>query len=113
MHEVAVVRELVNAALDAARHNDAGRIVRVSVVLGEHSHLTDEALRFNFEVFGRGTAAEGAEVNVRRERGTMICGDCGTTAGRGKACAACGSERMIGGDECYLEDITVEGTDGG
>jgi hydrogenase nickel incorporation protein HypA/HybF len=109
MHEVALVRELVNAALEAARHNDAGRIVRISVVLGEHSHLTDEALRFNFDVLGRGTAAEGAEVIVRREPGTVICSDCGISAGQGKACAGCGSEQMISGDECYLENITVEG----
>jgi hydrogenase nickel incorporation protein HypA/HybF len=112
MHEASLIRGLVNASLEAADEHGAARIVGVSVVLGALSHISDEAMRFNFEVFSRGTSAEGAAVTIRREHGVVTCWDCGASnvAGHGRACPACSSVRVevTGGDHCYLESIDVE-----
>ena len=112
MHEMSLVSGMVKTLLEAADHHNATRIVGVSVVIGETSHLSDEAMRFNFEMLSRGTAAEGAEVTIRREPGTMACLDCGisTSAGQERVCPTCGSARVevTGGDHCYLESFDVD-----
>jgi len=114
MHEASLIRGLVNASLEAADQHGAARIVGVSVVLGALSHISDEALRFNFELLSLGTAAEGAAVTIRRELGVVTCWDCGASkvAGQGRVCPACGSVRVeiTGGDQCHLESIDVEET---
>jgi hydrogenase nickel incorporation protein HypA/HybF len=115
VHEVSLIRGIVAASLEAADRHAATRVVGVSVVLGELSHISDEAMRFNFEVLSRGTAAEGAEVNITREPGVMACWDCGASnpAGPRRVCPSCRSVRVeiTGGDQCYLESIDVDEED--
>jgi hydrogenase nickel incorporation protein HypA/HybF len=112
MHEFSLVSGIVKTLLEAADQHKATRIVGVSVVIGETSHLSDEAMRFNFEILSRGTAAEGAEVTIRRDPATMACLDCGvsTPAGQERICPTCGSVRVevSGGDQCYLESFDVD-----
>jgi len=113
MHEVSIVRGIVQAALEAAEQQTPGRVVGVSVVLGELSHLSEKSLRFNFEALSKGTRAEGAQVTVRREPTRVTCWDCAATSpgGREPICPVCGSVRVevAGGGECYLESIDVDG----
>lgn len=115
VHEVSLIRAIVGASLEAAERHGASRIVGVAVVLGELSHISDEAMRFNFEVLSRGTAAEGAQVNITREPGVMACRDCGASnpAGQLRVCPSCRSVRVevTGGDQCYLESIDVDEDD--
>lgn len=112
MHEVPIVRGMVTAALEAADRQPAGRIVGISVVLGQFSHLSEESLRFHFEVLAKGTPVEGAQVSVRTEPVQVTCWDCGATnpGGPEPVCPACGSVRVevVGGDQCYLESIDVD-----
>ena len=112
MHEVPIVRGIVQAALEAAEEQPAARIVGVSVVLGQLSHVSEDSLRFNFEVLSSGTRAEGAQVTVRTEPSEVTCWDCGATnPGLPEpVCPACGSARVeiAGGSQCYLESIDVD-----
>ena len=112
MHEVPIVRGMITAALEAAERQPAGRIVGISVVLGRFSHISEESLRFHFEVLAEGTRVEGAQVTVRTEPAQVTCWDCGTTnpGGPEPVCPACGSVRVkaVGGDQCYLESIDVD-----
>ncbi len=114
MHEVPIVRGIVQAALEAAEQQPAGRIVGVSIVLGELSHISEDSLRFNFDVLSRGTRAEGALVTIRSEPTQVTCWDCSATnpGGSEPACPACGSVRVevVGGNQCYLESIDVVDT---
>jgi hydrogenase nickel incorporation protein HypA/HybF len=115
MHEVAIVRGIVSTALEAAERNQAERISRVSVVLGDLTHVTEESLRFHFEILSQGTAAEHAEVVVRTEQGLVTCRDCGeqNPATSEPVCPACGSVRIerVGGDQCYVESIDIDEPD--
>ena len=112
MHEVAIVRGIVDAALQTAEKHKADRIARLSVVLGDFTHVTEESLRFHFEIMSKDTAAEKAEVIVRKEPGSVSCFDCGSTnpAEQEPVCPACGSIRVkvSGGDQCYLESIDID-----
>lgn len=114
MHELSIVRGMVDAALETAEKHNASRIARVSVVLGDFTHVTEESLRFHFEIMSKGTAAEHAEVTIRKEQGSVNCLDCGNTnpAGLEPVCPACGSVRaeVSGGDQCYLESIDIDDT---
>ena len=69
MHEVGIVRGFVTAALEAAEQHKAARITGLSVVIGELANITDDSVRFNFEILSSGTPAEGAQVTIRREHG--------------------------------------------
>lgn len=112
MHEVGIVRGFVNAALEAAEKHQAARITSLSVVIGELANITDDAVRFNFEILSNGTPAQGATVTIRRESRRATCRDCGVTnpVGMEPVCPSCGSVRMevSGGHQCYLESIDVE-----
>lgn len=112
MHEVPIIRGIVNAALEAAEQHEAGRIAGLAVVIGDRANISDEALQFHFEILSVGTPAEGAEVTIRREPGRVTCWDCGISspADLEPVCPLCGSARVniTGGDHCYLESIDVE-----
>ncbi len=112
MHEVSIISGIVQTALETAQQHEAGRVARVSVVLGDFTHVTEEALRFHFEILSKGTAVEHAEVIVRRENGSVTCWDCGgqNPASTEPVCPACGSVRieLTGGDQCYLESIDID-----
>ncbi|MGZ5383257.1 MAG: hydrogenase maturation nickel metallochaperone HypA [Acidimicrobiia bacterium] len=114
MHEVAIVRGIVKAALEAAEQQPAGRIVGVSVVLGELSHISEDSLRFNFEVLSNGTRLEGAQVIIRTEPAQVTCWDCSAAnpSGPEPVCPACGSARVeiAGGSQCYVESIDLDET---
>jgi len=116
MHEVSIIRGIVNTALETAEQHGADRVARVSVVLGDFTHVTEEALRFHFEVLSKGTAVEHAEVTIRRENGSVTCWDCGgqNPATTEPVCPVCGSVRieLTGGDQCYLESIDIDEADG-
>ena len=112
MHEMGIVRGFLEAALEAAEQHQAPRIAGVSVVIGELANITDDAVRFNFELLSRGTPAEGAKVTIRRELPGVICRDCGVASPESteQVCPSCGSVRVevSGGLQCYLESIDVE-----
>ncbi len=112
MHEVAVVKGIVDAALRVASSNDARRVTALGIVIGDESHVTDEAFRFNFEVLSAGTIAEGAMVRVRRESRLVNCWDCmyAGPARQESVCPRCGSGRIDVSPfrDCVLESIDVE-----
>jgi hydrogenase nickel incorporation protein HypA/HybF len=112
MHEVSIIRGIVAAALEAAERHDASRITGVTVSIGDLANISDDALRFNFEILSVGTFAEGAEVTIRRELAEVMCWDCGATnpAEQDPICPSCGGVRVkvTGGNHCYLESIDVE-----
>lgn len=112
MHEVPIIRGIVDLALEAAQEHAAGRITGVTVVVGDLANISDEAVRFHFEILSNGTPAEGAVVTIRREPARVTCWDCGGTGSsvQERVCPTCGSIRVevTGGEHCYLESIDVE-----
>lgn len=112
MHEVGIVRGIVDTAVKTAEEHGAQRITGMSVVLGQFTHVTEESFRFHFEIMSEGTGAEHAAVEIRIEPGRVTCWDCEAVnpAMEEPVCPACGSVRVerSGGDQCYLESIDVE-----
>jgi hydrogenase nickel incorporation protein HypA/HybF len=69
MHELAIAESIVSMAHEAA----AGRrILRIVVEIGALSCVSREALGFSFSLAATGTAAEGAELDLRPAAGDAL-----------------------------------------
>jgi hydrogenase nickel incorporation protein HypA/HybF len=66
VHELSLIKGLLRKVEEIARASGARRVVRVRVKLGALSHFSEEHFREHFEYAARGTAAEGAILEVER-----------------------------------------------
>ena len=57
MHELPATRGMLGVALEAARAENARRILAIDVVVGELTSFVDDAVQFYFDVIAEGTAA--------------------------------------------------------
>lgn len=60
MHEVAVAQSILDMAIDVARQNNAVKIIRISLRLGEHACINPDSLQFAFSCISQESMAEGA-----------------------------------------------------
>ncbi|MCK4356934.1 hydrogenase maturation nickel metallochaperone HypA [Candidatus Bipolaricaulota bacterium] len=116
MHELAITQSMLDLALEQAKKNNAIRIQKVSVIIGEMSGVVDECVRFYFEILSEGTIAEGAKIAIRNIPATARCRQCETrfeVHGMDWICPMCGKAQIeiVGGKELYLESIEVEDED--
>jgi hydrogenase nickel incorporation protein HypA/HybF len=113
MHEMALTESIVDIVSDEARKQGFGRVRVVRLRIGAMAHVEPEALRFCFDAVSRGTAAEGATLDIVRLPGEGWCLDCGKTVPleeRFGACPECGKShvQMTSGDELRIEELEVD-----
>ena len=112
MHELTITQNILEIALEHAQKAGATRIGRINLVIGEMTGVAEECVRFYIGALGRGTAAEAAELAVRRVPITAICRNC---AERFEvrdfrwACPSCQStgSDIVAGKELFVESIEV------
>jgi len=109
MHELALARAIIDAAL---AHAGEGRVRRVDVTVGALRQVVPDSLAFNFELLARGTPCEGARLAQRVTPARLRC-ECGHEWELDEPsfrCPRCGSgsARVMGGDELRVESIEVE-----
>lgn len=76
MHEVGLMTEVVDAALDEAARAGASRIHRIALCVGRLAGVEPEALPLAFEAACAGTAAEGAALEVEIVPVVCACPGC-------------------------------------
>ena len=116
MHEMALMRNVVDTVLDHACRVKAAEVKTVHLTIGFNRDIVEEYLDGMFAFLARGTAAEHAELVVRRTPYTVKCNQCGrifhlnvydsTTW----TCPRCGAERdykLNSGMEFVVNDIEV------
>jgi hydrogenase nickel incorporation protein HypA/HybF len=114
MHELTATQDALDSALQAAAIAGSHRIESISFVLGELSDITEDSVRFYFDMLSPGTAAEGAHLDFRRPSVMAVCTECDLRFAAGApsepVCPVCGSVsiRIEGGREFYAESIEVE-----
>ena len=64
MHEASVMADLMRRIDEVARTENARKVVGVSVWLGAFSHMSAAHFTEHFEQAARGTAAEGARLDI-------------------------------------------------
>jgi hydrogenase nickel incorporation protein HypA/HybF len=113
MHELAITQSMLDLALEHAERAGARRITRINLIVGELSGIVDESVQFYFDLIGKGTMAEGAQLAFERLPARFRCRSCGhefPLQDSNWACPVCqalGGE-LITGREFYMESIEVE-----
>lgn len=77
MHEVSIMEQTMQIALESAREQDAIAIHGVKMRVGVGSGVVPEALQFAFDVVTQGTMAEGANLEIETVPITCRCAGCG------------------------------------
>ena len=112
MHELAVARNLVDAATAEAAKRGETKITALKLRLGRLCCVQEAPIRFCFELAAKGSPAEGAQLiieEVEPEGECAACGACFPIAGAVFRCPACGAARtrVIKGTECALVELEV------
>lgn len=113
MHEYPITQQIVKLAVEKAEENNALRIMRISLVVGEMTGFVGDSIQMYFDAIAEGTIAEGAELSIIYVKPMLACSDCGEYFERQKfsfQCPYCKGKGMPTeiGKEFYIEEIEVE-----
>lgn len=115
MHELALVRDVVDVVLETARSNDAAQVRSVSLTVGVGRDIVDSLFRGCFEYFTRGTIAHGADLRLTRTPFTVRCRACGCVYhlemldAKTWPCPSCGGSayELVSGMEFRIDGIEI------
>lgn len=98
MHEVGIIREVLQAAEAAAQSAGCRTIHRVVLRVGAFSSAVPEALEFAFDALRAGTPAAEASLEIERMAGAAFCDRCQQEFAADEAICACPRCGEISGD---------------
>jgi hydrogenase nickel incorporation protein HypA/HybF len=108
MHELALMDSLVTTVVERVRE---GQITRVRLEVGRLAGVVPDALRFCFDVCTRGTAMEGAVLDIVDIPGRGRCADCCLEIpmdDRFVPCACGGADiELLTGEELRIREVEV------
>jgi hydrogenase nickel incorporation protein HypA/HybF len=112
MHEVGIISQAVDIAIESARQAGASRVAAMRIRVGALSGVAPDALRFGFDIATEGTCAEGAVLDIELVPARCRCAyGCGEFSPGGSiyACPSCGelSSDLLQGRELDLASIEV------
>lgn len=113
MHEASVALDLIRVAEAVALENGGGRVLALTVRIGQWSAVVPEALHAAFPACAEGTLLEGARLNIESVPGVGLCplhGQVELNLQRGLRCPLCGAPtpQLVQGDELELEELELE-----
>jgi|CZKU01.1.fsa_nt_gi hydrogenase nickel incorporation protein HypA/HybF len=113
MHESSLAKQVLDAVLAKASGEGAIRVTLVRGWLAETETLSKESIDFHFLALARGTAAEGARLELDRRRVDARCVACAniyTPEHHMTLCPVCdGTEaELLGPTGLCIESIDVE-----
>jgi len=116
MHELGIMTGVLDAVCESARANDALRVVRVDMSVGEMTEAIKDALDFAFEALGDLSEYElckDAELNINMIGCKSRCLECDSEYEHDRfhmLCPNCGSfaTQLIAGKELQIDSIEVD-----
>lgn len=113
MHELYVTEQLLNITLAEAEKANAGRVMKVNLVIGELTSFMEDSIRFYFDILSEGTIADKAFLSISAVPAKARCGQCHVEFMPRETdwlCPRCGGfmEDLISGREFYVESIEIE-----
>jgi hydrogenase nickel incorporation protein HypA/HybF len=116
MHEFALMQSVLNLVEEKAKAHGLVRVTRVKLVVGKMTMALPAALEMAFGALGRGTVAEGAELEIEEREVRLSCPACDLEFTPELPCLACprcghAAPRLVQGRELYLDYF--EGEDAG
>lgn len=116
MHEMALVRNVVDAVVEKAEAAGVKEVRAVHVVVGMGRDIVEDYFEGIFGYMARGTVAENAEIVIYRKPYTVRCNQCGFVFHinvfdrESWICPSCDAERdytLNSGMEFYISSIEV------
>jgi hydrogenase nickel incorporation protein HypA/HybF len=114
MHELSLVKALVDLLEQQARENRWGRITRVTIKIGSMRQVIPDVMSFSFDIAARETLMEGAELEIIELPVELSCRSCGNGWENAPfLCPNCGSSdvEIRQGMEMEIESVEVEDQD--
>lgn len=117
MHEMSLVRPVVETVLEACEGQPVRRVASVHLTIGEAHDVIDEYVPGLFRHLARGTVAADAEVIIQKVPLRVRCGQCGEVFGadlysrQAWVCPECGCDHghgLASGREFTIDNIVVE-----
>jgi len=113
MHEMGIVVSFVKMAEEYAVRNNAARVLKVVLQLGEISGIEARYLTEFYPVVVEGTMLEGSELVIETIEASVFCTDCATTYNPMHSdlkCPTCGGEHcdIIDGRGLFIKEIGIE-----
>jgi hydrogenase nickel incorporation protein HypA/HybF len=115
MHELAVTESILKIVVKHAKTNNANKVVRINLRIGEMTDFIGEYIQHYFDYLSKDTIAEGAMLVIEQSPVVFHCTDCDMTfqvslKDSGKiVCPRCGGVKMtlVSGREFYIQHIEV------
>ena len=108
MHELGITRSIVAIVDEAARGR---RVLRVTLEVGKLSGVETSAIAFCFDIVARGTALDGATLEIREIEGRARCRTCGAELAVASLFAACGCGardlELVRGEELKVKTMEL------
>jgi len=118
MHEASAAEAIVKMVAREAEarglaEGKSYRVSRIGMVVGETTGYMRESMEFYVAASAKGTAVEGAELDIRYVKPLLRCPACGLDFERSRfsfACPACGAQGVMTktGSEFYVDSIEIE-----
>jgi len=108
VHELSIAQSIVEMVCEKAGEEP---VQRLKLVIGKHSAVMPDALRFCFDICAEGTVLEGAVLEIIEPPGRGRCPDCGreqemTSLFEACACGAAGLD-CIAGAELRIKEMEM------
>jgi hydrogenase nickel incorporation protein HypA/HybF len=116
MHELSVVTSLFEILEEKTRGHAPCRITAVKIRVGRLSGVVPDLLQSAFEIYKKGTMADGATLEIESVPFRFRCRRCGSESFPEEppyACAGCGSSdiELLGGMDLVVDRIEIETDD--
>jgi hydrogenase nickel incorporation protein HypA/HybF len=113
MHEFGVTESIIKIALDKANEEQASKITRINLVVGELSGFVPDCIQFYFDFLSKDTIAEKATLCFESTPAQFRCRNCSAVfcpKDNDWLCPECHnhSVEITGGRELYIKDMEIE-----
>jgi hydrogenase nickel incorporation protein HypA/HybF len=114
MHEISLVQAMLQQLSDLAAQNQATKIIKITMEIGQMSGVVVDSFRFGFDVLsGNDDLVRGAELVIITPPVSYRCTRCDQVeeaAAQPDSCPQCGEIFLIGegGDGLILQQVEME-----
>jgi hydrogenase nickel incorporation protein HypA/HybF len=98
MHELSLIENVLDLAVERAEHHGADRIERITLRIGSLAGVDPDALQFAFEVAKAGSIAEAAQLVIEAVPAQCFCTQCVHIFPAADGCCECPSCGTISRD---------------
>lgn len=115
MHELPVMEKILKIAVSHAQANNAQKVVRICLRVGELTDLNEEWMQRYFNYVSKGTLAESAALQIEWSPVIFRCDPCekvfsvNVKEQRDFLCPSCGSGKvvLVNGREFFVKQLEV------